>query len=65
MASSKENYFGKYKGHTKEQSFCQILIFWHDTFHAHAQYIYIVYTKYKITSVKALVQVDVPVYALS
>ena len=31
--------------------------------HAHAQYIYIVNTKYQKPSVKALVQVDFPVYA--
>ena len=33
--------------------------------HAHAQYISIVYAKYQKASVKALVQVDFPVYALS
>ena len=33
--------------------------------HAHAQYIYIVYGKYQKASVKPLVQVDFPVYALS
>ena len=33
--------------------------------HAHAQYICIVYPKYQKASVKALVQVDFPVYALS
>ena len=31
--------------------------------HAHAQYIYIVNAKYQTLSVKALVQVDFPVYA--
>ena len=31
--------------------------------HAHAQYIYIVNAKYQKPSVKALVQVDFPVYA--
>ena len=31
--------------------------------HAHAQYIYIVNAKYQKLSVKALVQVDFPVYA--
>ena len=31
--------------------------------HAHAQYICIVYAKYRKASVKALVQVDFPVYA--
>ena len=31
--------------------------------HAHAQYIYIVNAKYQKPSVKALVQVDYPVYA--
>ena len=33
--------------------------------HAHAQYICIVYAKYREASVKALVQVDFLVYALS
>ena len=33
--------------------------------HEHAQYICIVYAKYQKASVKALVQVDFPVYALS
>ena len=33
--------------------------------HAHAQYISIVYSKYQKASVKALVEVDFPVYALS
>ena len=33
--------------------------------HAHAQYIYIVYAKYQKASVKALVQLDFTVYALS
>ena len=32
-------------------------------FHAHAQYIYIVNAKYQKPSVKALVQVDFPLYA--
>ena len=32
--------------------------------HAHAQYICTVYAKYQKASVKALVQVDFPVYAL-
>ena len=32
--------------------------------HAHAQYIYIVYAKYQKALVKALVQVDFPIYAL-
>ena len=32
-------------------------------FHAHAQCIYIIYAKYQKTSVKALVQVDFPIYA--
>ena len=33
--------------------------------HAHAQYIYTVCAKYQAASVKALVQADFPVYALS
>ena len=43
--------------------FNQKKFFWHDTLHAHAQYIYIVNAKYQKPSVKALVQVDFPVYA--
>ena len=31
--------------------------------HAHAQYIYIVNAKYQKPSVKALIQIDFPVYA--
>ena len=33
--------------------------------HAHAQYVCIVYAKYEKASVKALVQVEFPMYALS
>ena len=33
--------------------------------HAHAQYIYTVNAKYQKPSIKALVQVDFPVYALA
>ena len=33
--------------------------------HAHTQYICIVFAKYQKTSVKALVQADFPLYALS
>ena len=40
-------------------------IFGMSLFHAHAQYIYIVNAKYQKPSVKALVQVDFPVYAQS
>ena len=43
----------------KSISFCMTPL------HAHAQYICIVYAKYQKASVKALVQADFPVYALS
>ena len=33
--------------------------------HAHAQFIWMIYAKYQKASVKALVQVDFPLYALS
>ena len=42
---------------TKKKSFGMTLL------HTHAQYIYIVNAKYHKPSVKALVQVDFPVYA--
>ena len=47
---------------SEKQLFNQKTVFWHDL-HAHAQYIYIVNAKYQKPSVKALVQVDFPVYA--
>ena len=64
----KENQYQEYKGHTKwlslkssyltnKQKIGMTLL------HAHAQYIYIVNAKYQKPSVKALVQVDFPVYA--
>ena len=49
----------------KKQLFCQKVFFCMTPLHAHAQYICIVYAKYQKDSVKALVQVDFPVYALS
>ena len=48
---NKGNYYGEYKGMT--------------FLHAHAHYICIVCAKYQKASVKALVQVDFPMYALS
>ena len=42
-----------------------ILFFCMTPLHAHAQYMCIVYAKYQKASVKALVQVNFPVYALS
>ena len=49
-----------------KQPFCLKVFFIRMTpLHAHAQYICIVYAKYQKASVKALVQVDFPVYALS
>ena len=41
----------------------KIFFFGMTLLHAHAQYIYIVNAKYQKPSVKALVQVDFPVYA--
>ena len=51
MANLKSSYL------TNKQIFGKTLL------HAHAQYIYIVNAKYQKPSVKALVQVDFPVYA--
>ena len=48
-----------------KQPFCLKVFFLHDALHAHAQYNCIVYAKYQKASVKALVQVDFPMYALS
>ena len=45
------------------QLFNQKNLFGMTLLHAHAQYIYIVSAKYQKPSVKALVQVDFPVYA--
>ena len=45
--------------------FAKRYIFCMTPLHAHAQYICIAYEKYQKASVKALVQVDFPVYALS
>ena len=66
---NKENYYWEYKGHTKWLSlisshFAKIFLFGM-TLHAHAHYICIVYAKYQRASVKALVQVDFLMYALS
>ena len=48
----------------EKQLFNQTIFFFGMTLlHAHAQYIYIVNAKYQKPSVKALVQVDFPVYA--
>ena len=59
-----ENYYQEYKGHTKWLSYLTKKNFFGMTLlHAHAQYICIVYAKYQKASVKALVQVDFPVYA--
>ena len=45
--------------------FAKNIFFGMTLLHAHGQYIYIVCTKYQKASVKALVQVDFTVYALS
>ena len=48
-----------------KQLFYQKQFFGITLLHAHAQCNYIVYAKYQKASVKALVQVDFPVYSLS
>ena len=69
--SHKENYYGEYEGHTKRLSlisshFAKKKIFFGMTLlHVHAHYTCIVYAKYQKASVKALVQVDFAMYALS
>ena len=53
-------------GKFDKQSLCQRYFFFAmSLLHAHAQYICIVYAKYQKASVKALVQVDFLMYALS
>ena len=47
----------------EKQLFNQKIFFDMTLLHAHAQYIYIVNAKYQKPSVKALIQVDFPVYA--
>ena len=47
----------------EKQLFNPKIFFGMTLLHAHAQYIYIVNAKYQKPSVKALVQVDFPVYA--
>ena len=65
---NEENWYQDYKGQTKWLSLKSSYLTQKDFFgmtllHAHAQYIYIVNTKDRKPSVKALVQVDFPVYA--
>ena len=65
-----ENYYQEYKCHTKWLSlisshFAKINFFGMTLLHAHAHYVCIVYAKYQKASVKALVQVDFLMYALS
>ena len=48
-----------------KQSLCQIFFFGMTLLHAHAHCICIVCAKYQRASVKALVQVDFLIYALS
>ena len=59
-----ENYYREYKGHTEMAKFDK-LSFWHGTSSAHAHYMRIVCAKYQKASVKALVQLDFLMYALS
>ena len=69
VMGNKENYYREYKDHTKWlscESLCQKYFFFGMTLlHAHAHYICIVCVKYQKASVKALVQVDFLMYALS
>ena len=63
---NKENYYREYKGQTKWLSlirshFAKNIFFGMTLLHAHVHYICIVRAKYQ----KALVQVDILVYALS
>ena len=64
---NKENEYQEYKGHTKwlslQGSYLKKNLFGMTLLHAHAQYVYIVNANYQKASVKALVQVDFPVYA--
>ena len=69
---NKENYYWEYKGHTKwlcltSSHFAKKkkFFFGMSLLHAHAQYICIVCAKYQTASVKALVQVDFLMYALT
>ena len=67
---NKENYYLEYKGHTKWQSsinshFAKKIVFGMTLLHAHAHHICIVCAKYQRASIKALVQVDSLMYALS
>ena len=67
---NKENYYREYKGHTKWLSlisnhFAKNILFGMTLLHAHAHYICIVCAKYQKASVKALMQVDLLMYALS
>ena len=67
---NKETYYGEYKGRTKWLSlisshFAKNNFFGITFLHAHAHYIFIVCAKYQKASVKALVQVDFLMYALS
>ena len=65
-----ENYYREYNGHTKwlrliSSHFAKNILFGMTLLHAHAHYICIVCAKYQKASVKALVQVDFLMYALS
>ena len=67
---NKENYYREYKGHTKWLSlisshFAKNIFFGMILLHAHAHYICIVCAKYQRASLKAVVQVDYLMYALS
>ena len=67
---NKENYYLEYKGHTKWLSlicshFAKKMFFGMTLLRAHAHYICIVCAKYQTVSVKALVQADFLMCALS
>ena len=48
----------------KTLSFCQNYFYGIKLLHANVQFVYIVYAKYQNVSVKAVEQVEFPVYAL-
>ena len=49
------------KANFKTLSFCQKVFLWHQD-SSNIQYVYIVYAKYQMASIKALVQVDFPIH---
>ena len=67
---TKDNYYQEYEGFAKllnliSSHFVKREMYGMTRLLPHAQYIYIICAKYPKAAVKALVQVDFPVYALS